>query len=100
MESETLVGRITMGLYASGARIGELKMGGIRNNVLNLSDNLSDAGGQKVVECERKPPMFSREDAYNLSRPYPLAEPFGTLILGGIIAVDNAFFARSQASLF
>lgn len=96
VESEKLVGRITMGLYASGMRIGQLKLGGIRNNVLNLTD----AGGRQVVECARKPPMFSREDAYNLTRPVPLPEPLGTLILAGIIAVDNAFFARTQASLF
>ncbi|MFD6794458.1 MULTISPECIES: DUF2510 domain-containing protein [Prauserella salsuginis group] len=96
VESEKLVGRITMGLYAGGMRIGQLKVGGIRNNVLNLTD----AGGQQVVECERKPPMFSREDAYNLTRPAPLAEPLGTMILAGIIAVDNAFFSKTQASLF
>lgn len=96
VESEKLVGRITMGLYASGTRLGQLRMGGLRNSVLDLTD----AGGRKLVECQRKPPMFSREDAYNLTRPHPLAEPLGTMILAGIIAVDNAFFAQTRASLF
>ncbi|GAA1239052.1 hypothetical protein GCM10009676_24570 [Prauserella halophila] len=96
VESEKLVGRITLGLYVGGVRAGQLKMGGMRNTVLNLTD----AGGQQIVECERKPPMFSREDAYNLTRPYPTPEPLGTMVLAGIIAVDNAFFAKSQASLF
>lgn len=96
VESEKLVGRITLGLYSGHARIGQLKLGGMRNNVLNLTD----ASGQKVVDCQRKPPAFSREDAYILTRPYQTPEPLGTLVLAGIIAVDNAFFAQSKASLF
>ncbi|MBB3051947.1 hypothetical protein FHS23_002976 [Prauserella isguenensis] len=30
----------------------------------------------------------------------PASEPLGTVILAGIIAVDNAFVARTRASLF
>ncbi|OLT46981.1 hypothetical protein BJF85_00535 [Saccharomonospora sp. CUA-673] len=96
VESEKLVGRITMGLYAHNARIGQLKLAGLRNNVLNFTD----AGGRQVIECQRKPPMFSREDAYIITRPFPTREPMGTLILAAIIAVDNAFFSQTQASLF
>lgn len=96
VESEKLVGRITLGFYVNDTRIGGLKVAGMRNNALNLTD----AAGTQIVDCQRKPPMFSREDAYILNRTQPAQEPLGTLILAGIVAVDNAFFAKTKASLF